>query len=79
MFASRKLVKAASALYDDHGQHIYVVERLVAKRTRKRATQYLVKWLGLPDSEQSWEPQTKLKKLSHWNHLLEAYASRGRM
>ncbi|OWZ04132.1 Pol Polyprotein [Phytophthora megakarya] len=43
MFAKRAISKAAPALYDATGHRVYVVERLLQRRTRKRKVQYLVK------------------------------------
>ena len=36
------------------------VERIIAKRTRKKKTEYLVKWLGYDKSENTWEPTANL-------------------
>lgn len=33
----------------------WAVEKLIEKRRYGRAVKYLVKWLGYPDSENSWE------------------------
>ena len=34
----------------------YFVEKVLKKRVLKGVTQYLLKWQGYPDSENSWEP-----------------------
>ena len=39
----------------------YEVEILLDKRTRHRRTEYLVKWLGYPVHESTWEPIKHLK------------------
>jgi hypothetical protein len=39
----------------------YEVERIVSQRTRRGKTQYLVKWVGYPDYENTWEPAKNLK------------------
>ena len=39
----------------------YEVERILAKRTYRRQVQYLVKWLGYPLHEATWEPAANLE------------------
>jgi len=34
----------------------YEVERILGKRTRKGKTEYLIKWVGYEESENTWEP-----------------------
>src|SRR5260221_2719490 len=50
----------------------YEIERILTSRpTRNRkSTQYLVKWKGYPDSENSWIPE---KELSHAKELLAKF------
>jgi len=38
----------------------YEVEKIVAQRKRRGKTQYLVKWSGYPDYENTWEPVENL-------------------
>ena len=46
---------------DQHGVASYVVERVLDKRTaRGGRTRYLVKWVGYPDEEATWEPFSHL-------------------
>ncbi|KAG0436247.1 Heterochromatin protein 1 [Dictyocoela muelleri] len=35
-------------------EEIYIVEKIVSDRNTKRGKQYLIKWEGFPDSENSW-------------------------
>jgi glycosylphosphatidylinositol phospholipase D len=46
------------------GEEAWEVERIVAERTRvygrARRVEYLVKWLGYPEHENSWEPARNL-------------------
>jgi len=46
----------------DKEEH-YKVEKILQSclTLNKKGIQYLVKWLGYPDSENSWEPTTNLK------------------
>ena len=46
--------------YDDNGAPSYTVEAVIGKRTRYRRTQYLVRWLGYPLEEATWEPLSHL-------------------
>jgi hypothetical protein len=39
----------------------YEVESIVAHRIHRRKTEYLVKWTGYPDSENTWVPASDLK------------------
>ena len=48
------------ALIIDHEEE-YEVETILDKRTRNRRTEYLVKWLGYPVHESSWEPSQNMK------------------
>lgn len=38
------------------GEKEWTIESILAERTIRRQTQYLVKWLGYPDTENSWNP-----------------------
>lgn len=40
---------------DDEHDEEYEVERIVATRTRKGKVEYQVKWLGYPESENTWQ------------------------
>ena len=48
----------------DKSANIYSVERVIRKRRRQGAVQYLVKYLGYPDSFNSWVNQEDLFRLS---------------
>lgn len=41
----------------------YKIERIVAKRTRGGKNQVLIKWLGYPDSANTWEPEENIRSL----------------
>ncbi len=34
----------------------YEIERIVDKRYRNNGLEYLIKWRGYPDSQNTWEP-----------------------
>lgn len=40
----------------DEEQDIWEVEKLLGKRRRGQHIQYLVKWKGFPDEDNTWEP-----------------------
>jgi hypothetical protein len=52
-----------------------VVERIVDKRKRGKGFQYLVKWSGQADEENSWEPRVKLVKSAVFLSYLASEAS----
>jgi hypothetical protein len=45
----------------DNGQQAWEVEAIVNSRRQGRGVQYLVKWKGYPDYENTWEPAKGLK------------------
>jgi hypothetical protein len=46
---------------DSNGDEQWLVERIVAKRRVARgAVEYLVRWVGYPPEEDTWEPKTNL-------------------
>ena len=46
------------------GAEEWEVEEVLAKRKRYGKMQYLVKWLGYPNSENTWEPEENLSNAS---------------
>ena len=50
------------ALLDEHGNPHFHVERVLRRRRRQGQTQYLVKWKGYPESENSWEFEIPLRQ-----------------
>ena len=55
------------------GEEEYEVEAIIAWRKRGRTRQYLIKWKGYPTSDNSWEPESNLKRS---RRLLETYKQR---
>jgi hypothetical protein len=53
------------------GKEEYQVERIMGHRKmgRGKELQYLVKWLGYPDSDNMWEPATQV----HASDLIKQY------
>ncbi|GMF48732.1 unnamed protein product [Phytophthora fragariaefolia] len=51
-FPIRLIPKAAPLTLDEEtGEELYIMEKLVEKRTRCRKCHWLVKWHGLPEHE----------------------------
>ena len=65
-----------------HGDDIYQVDRIVDHRKNSDDQwEYLVKWAGYDDSENSWEPTVNLTEKSlreYWNKTNKAPRRRGR-
>jgi len=45
---------------DSEGEEEFTVERILDKRVRNSKVEYLIKWEGYPDTENTWEPQENL-------------------
>ncbi|OWZ12730.1 hypothetical protein PHMEG_00014057 [Phytophthora megakarya] len=76
-FPNRPIPKAVPLILDDEtGEELYIVEKLLKKRTRRRKREWLIKWHGLPEHEATWEREAKIKHVSHWRQLLEEFQSR---
>jgi hypothetical protein len=43
------------------GKDIFTVERILAKKIKKRKTFYFIKWFNYSDNFNSWEPEKNLK------------------
>ena len=52
------------------GQEEHEVEAIIAHKRQGQKYRYLVKWLGYPSSENTWEPEVNLK---HSAEILKAY------
>jgi len=50
-------------VHQDYQQPEYEPEAILNHRRRYGKTQYLVKWKGYPDSENTWEPEAHVKHL----------------
>ena len=46
--------------FETEEDNAFEVERILAHRDNGNGTEYLIKWLGYPDSENTWEPDTNL-------------------
>jgi transposase InsO family protein len=59
--------------YQADGNDEWEVENIIQHRKRNNSDEYLVKWLGYPDSENTWEPATNL---TNCQQLLSRYLQR---
>jgi Chromo (CHRromatin Organisation MOdifier) domain len=55
------------------GQEEYEVEVIITHKKHRWGYQYLVKWIGYPTSENTWEPEANLKNVKE---LLKAYKNK---
>ncbi|POM62321.1 Retroelement [Phytophthora palmivora] len=66
-FPNRLIPKAAPINLDDEtGEELYINEKLLKQRTRRRKREWLVKRHGLPEHEATWEREANIKHVSHW-------------
>ena len=56
---SKRAPIAVVTSYDKEVEHV-LADRVIRRRGVPPATEYLVKWKGLPESEASWEPRDAL-------------------
>ncbi|OWZ04588.1 hypothetical protein PHMEG_00023483 [Phytophthora megakarya] len=69
-FRSRpKSTETSMGFPDDDNDGMRIVERLVTKRQFNRKPEYLVKWLGEPMSECTWEWEKDVKHVAHLQRL----------
>ncbi|KAF1326246.1 putative retroelement, partial [Globisporangium splendens] len=73
-FHSRPIPKAAPVILDDEtGEALHVVEALLRSKTHNRQRMWLVKWLGYPAHESTWEYEKNIRHVSHWNQPLQEF------
>jgi RNase H-like domain found in reverse transcriptase/Integrase zinc binding domain/Reverse transcriptase (RNA-dependent DNA polymerase)/Chromo (CHRromatin Organisation MOdifier) domain len=57
-----------------NNEKAYLIEDVVSHRKEKGIISYLVKWLGYPTSENSWEPLSEIKRPA--SRLIDTYLER---
>ncbi|KAF1314306.1 Retroelement pol polyprotein, partial [Globisporangium splendens] len=73
-FYTRPIPKAAPVILDDKtGEALHVVEALLRRKTRNRQMMWLVKWLGYPAHESTWEYEKNIRHVSHWHRILQEF------
>ncbi|ETL93176.1 hypothetical protein L917_08610 [Phytophthora nicotianae] len=66
-FPNRPIPKAVPLILDDDtGEELYIIERLIKRRTRRHKREWLVQWHGLPRHEATWEREADIKHVPHW-------------
>ena len=60
-FKDREPPKPPHESYNEHGEELWEVEKVVNKRIRRNKIEYLVLWKGYPAHEATWEPEWRLK------------------
>ena len=53
-----KQLPPPAVLVDEHEE--FEVEQVLARRSHRRRIEYLVKWVGYPEYDTSWEPESNL-------------------
>jgi RNase H-like domain found in reverse transcriptase/Reverse transcriptase (RNA-dependent DNA polymerase)/Integrase zinc binding domain/Retroviral aspartyl protease/Chromo (CHRromatin Organisation MOdifier) domain len=73
-FPDRKQQDRPAPVMKIDGEDAWYVERILDKRTKNGKLQYLVKWEGYPDEENSWEPFANVKHatdaIAEYEHTL---------
>ncbi|DAZ99736.1 TPA: hypothetical protein N0F65_003523, partial [Lagenidium giganteum] len=76
-FGSRPNTKATPAILDEAtGEALRVIEKLLKTMQRNNKRYWFVEWHGLPAHEATWELESKIRKVSHWRELINAYRHR---
>lgn len=52
------------------GQEEYFIERILSHRQRHGKQQYLVKWLGYPDYDNTWLPQEEVEATQAYDNYI---------
>jgi len=60
---------------EDSDQQLYEVEKILGHRTRRNKHEYLIKWFGYSDEENSWET---IDRLGQAHDLIEQYENEQR-
>jgi hypothetical protein len=57
-----------------NGEEAYLIEGVVNHRKRKNNIEYLIKWVGYPSDENSWEPLSEIQLPA--SRLIDTYLER---
>ena len=75
-FQSRPVFKSTPVR--EGAEEMFIIEKLLKKRTFNRQLEYLVKW-QLPESEATWLRARDIKKGEQWSSLVEDFKRRLRL
>ena len=65
--------------YQADGEDEWDVEKIIKHRNKGKGDEYLVKWLGYPESENTWEPATHLTNCQQLLREFEANQATARL
>ncbi|ETP33200.1 hypothetical protein F442_18215 [Phytophthora nicotianae P10297] len=69
-FSNHPIPKAGAIILDvETGEGLYVIVKLLARRTRRKKREWIVKWHGLSEHEAPWKREANIKPVSHWRQL----------
>ncbi|ETN01532.1 hypothetical protein F441_18264 [Phytophthora nicotianae CJ01A1] len=69
-FSNHPIPKAVAIILDvETGEGLYVIVKLLARRTRRKKREWIVKWHGLSEHEAPWKGEANIKPVSHWRQL----------
>jgi hypothetical protein len=72
-FKHREPPKPPPDSYNQCGDELWEIEKVINKRLRRNQTEYLVLWKGYPAHEATWEPEWRLKEDAP--HAIEGFLS----
>ncbi|KAI9912003.1 hypothetical protein PsorP6_008965 [Peronosclerospora sorghi] len=76
IFLSREIARRSPRMFDNEGQRVYVINELLQKRRRSGQRQWLCSWVDLPVEQNSWEFESDIHHVSHWDILIQRYRER---
>ncbi|KAI9910803.1 hypothetical protein PsorP6_010878 [Peronosclerospora sorghi] len=73
IFRSREITRSAPRMSENECQRVYVIKELLQQRRRSGQRQWLCSWVDLPVEENSWEFESDIHHVSHWDILIQSY------
>ncbi|KAI9918229.1 hypothetical protein PsorP6_011846 [Peronosclerospora sorghi] len=69
IFRSRETTRSAPRMFDNEGQRVYVIKELLQQQRRSGQRHWLCSWVDLPVEQNSWEFESDIQHVSHWDIL----------